>query len=395
MSASPPDPFPTAATRAGRLRALAAEGWLRLRPSQPMVDTRERWRATLGALLGIAFTGLLSRWGLGAQGALPWLVAPLGATAVLVFVVPSSPLAQPWAVVGGNTVSALVGIACARALDDPALAAAVAVSAAIGAMFLLRCIHPPGGATALLVALTHTTQWSFAGAPVLLNSVLMVLAGMAYNSATGRPYPHRVTTPSQAPRTRFHKDDLDAALRHYNQVLDVSRDDLEVLLASAEAAAYQRHLGEVRCADIMSRDLVTVQFGTSLEEAWALMRQHRVKALPVTDRTRRIVGILTQADFMRHARLDTHVGLGERLRAFVSPSRRTHSDRPEVVGQIMTRQVRVASASRHIVELAPIFTEGGHHHIPIVEDDNRLVGIVTQSDFVRALYRAVQGEAPR
>jgi CBS domain-containing membrane protein len=393
MSASPSDPSPT--PRAARIQAVAHDWWLRLRPSRTTVDARERWRATLGALLGIAFTGLLSRWLLGTGAALPWLVAPLGASAVLVFVVPSSPLAQPWSVVAGNTVSALVGIACTRAIDDTALAAAVAVSAAIGAMFLLHCIHPPGGATALLVALTHTTQWSFAGTPVLLNSVLLVLAGIAWNSATGRPYPHRLAAPSPGPRARFHKDDLDAALRHYNQVLDVSRDDLETLLASAEAAAYRRHLGEVRCADIMTRDLVTVQFGTSLEEAWSLMRQHRVKALPVTDRTRRIVGIVTQADFMRHAQLDAHTGLAQRLRAFVRRSRRTHSDRPEVVGQIMTRQVRVASASRQIVELAPIFTEGGHHHIPIVEADNRLVGIVTQSDFVRALYRAVQGDAPR
>ena len=64
----------------------------------------------------------------------------------------------------------------------------------------------------------------------------------------------------------------------------------------------------------------------------------------VVDRTRRLVGILTLADFMRHADLDGPQGLGGKLRAFVSRSGLTHSDRPEVVGQIMTRQVRVASA---------------------------------------------------
>jgi CBS domain-containing membrane protein len=369
------------------------EWWLDARPAVLAVDARERWRATFGALLGILLTGLLSRWWAGADTTLPWLIAPMGATAVLVFAVPASPLAQPWSVIGGNTVSALIGIGFARAVDDVALASALAVSAAIGAMFLLRCLHPPGGATALLVVLTHSVGWRFAAAPVLTNSLLMVLAAIAYNRATGRVYPHRQTPATAQPRTRFQKADLDAALAHYNQVLDVSRDDLETLLASAEAAAYSRHLGEVRCADVMSRDVVTVQFGTSLQEAWALMRARRVKALPVTDRTRRIVGIVTQADFMRHANLDTHVGLGQRLKAFVTASGRTHGDRPEVVGQIMTRQVRVASADRHIVELAPLFTEADHHHIPIVEDDNRLVGILTQSDFVRALYRAVRGDA--
>ena len=67
-----------------------------------------------------------------------------------------------------------------------------------------------------------------------------------------------------------------------------------------------------------------------------------------------------------------------------------HSDKPEVVGQIMTRQVRVASADRHVVELMPLFSEGGHHHIPIIGEKNKLVGIITQSDFVKALHRRVE-----
>ena len=66
------------------------------------------------------------------------------------------------------------------------------------------------------------------------------------------------------------------------------------------------------------------------------------------------------------------------------------ADKPEVVGQIMTRSVRVASADRHIVELVPLFSEGGHHHVPIIDEAQRLVGIITQSDLVRALYRAAR-----
>jgi CBS domain-containing membrane protein len=71
------------------------------------------------------------------------------------------------------------------------------------------------------------------------------------------------------------------------------------------------------------------------------------------------------------------------------------SSKPEVVGQIMTRQVRVASEERPMVELVPLFSEGGHHHIPIIDGERRLTGMITQSDFVRALYRAVGPEAPQ
>lgn len=363
--------------------------WLRaLQPAPLAVDGRERLRVVLGAGLGLLLTGLLSRW-IADPEAL-WLVAPLGASAVLVFGVAASPLAQPWAVVGGNTLSALVGIACVLTMPWPVLAAAVAVALAIALMFALRCLHPPGGAAALLCVLMGVHDWRFALFPVLLNSLLLVGAGMLYNQATGRRYPHPQAAPGPGPEPatealRFAAVDLDAVLARYNQVLDVPRDDLQSLLQQAELQAYQRRLGELCCADIMSTALKTVEFGTPLQEAWALMRTHRIKALPVIDRAQRVIGIVTLADFMREASLEQHEGLAERLRKLLRPTPTSHSSKPEVVGQIMTRQVRVASAGRPIAELVPLFADTGHHHIPIVGVEARLVGILTQSDVVAAL----------
>ena len=361
-------------------------------PAPLAVGRAERWRALAGAGLGVLLTGLLCRW-LVPQGVAPWLVAPMGASAVLVFAVPSSPLAQPWPVVGGNTLSALVGVLCALLIPDPAWAGAAAVACAIGLMFWLRCLHPPGGAAALMCALGGVGL-SFVLFPVLLNSVLMLLAGVAYNRLTGRPYPHlpaAAAGSAAGERSRFTAADLDMALSHYNQVLDVSRDDLERLLQSAEAAAYQRRFGSLRCADVMTADPVAVQFGTGLDEAWTLMQARRIKALPVTDRSRRIVGIVSMADFLRHAGMAQPEGLGQRLKSLVQRSGLLHSERPEVVGQIMTREVRVASLSRPVADLVPLFSQEGHHHIPVIDDERRLVGILTQSDLVRALFSASGG----
>ena len=362
-----------------------------LRPAPQAVNARERLRVVLGAGLGLLLAGLLSRVAMGSG--LPWLVAPLGASAVLVFGVPASPLAQPWAVLGGNTVSALVGIACMAWLPLPPVGvAAMAVALAIGSMFLLRCLHPPGGAASLLMVLTATHDWHFAFVPVALNSLLLVLAGMAYNSLTGRRYPHaqHVTPPPPATGAtvappRFGDAELDAVLARYNQVLDVPRDDLADLLHEAELLSYRNRLGGLRCTDIMSSPVITVEFGTPLAEAWALLQQHRIKALPVVDRVQRIVGIVTRADFMRAAEAEQREGLAGRLQTLLRPSPATHSTKPEVVGQIMSRQVRVASAERAIAELVPLFSATGHHHIPIVGEQARLVGILTQSDLVKAL----------
>ena len=79
-------------------------------------------------------------------------------------------------------------------------------------------------------------------------------------------------------------------------------------------------------------------------------------------------------------------GIAARLRQFMKASTTLHSDKPEVVGQIMTRKVRVASVGRPLVELLTLLAQGGHHHIPIIDDEHRLVGIVTQTDLVGALY---------
>ena len=112
-------------------------------------------RAAGGALLGVAFAAVAGWLGstLG-DAALPWLVAPVGASAVLVFALPASPLAQPWPVFGGNIISTLVGLAIAHFMPTAVLAGALAVGVAIAAMSLARCLHPPGGACALLAVLS-------------------------------------------------------------------------------------------------------------------------------------------------------------------------------------------------------------------------------------------------
>ena len=329
------------------------------------------------------------------------LIAPMGASAVLLFALPASPLAQPWSIIGGNLVSAAVGVTCAHLIADPTLAASVAIAIAIGAMLALRCLHPPSGAVALTAVLggasIHALGYSFLLAPVGLNSALLLGIALLYNNATRHRYPHAARhahqnthrTEDRPPGDRlgFTPADLDYVLKNYNEVLDVSRDDLEDLLMRTEMHAYRRRLGEITCSDIMSRDVVAVEFGTTLEEAWQLLHTHKVTALPVIDRARRVIGIVTMLDFMRHAGLDSYGGFKLKLQEFLRLVLRTHSEKPEVVGQIMMRSVRTASNTMHIVELIPMLTQYGMRHIPIVDAERRLIGIVSNSDLIAGLYR--------
>ncbi|SNS33826.1 CBS domain-containing membrane protein [Noviherbaspirillum humi] len=372
-------------------------------PTAPRIDSREKARSILGAALGIFVTGLLSRTIVGADSDLPWLLAPMGASAVLLFAVPASPLAQPWSVMGGNLLSAAVGLSCARFVGAPLAAASLALASALLIMMALRCMHPPGGAVALGSALGGPALaqhgFLFTLGPLALNSLLLVLAAVAYNNLCGRRYPHRTVDHANQHQTRdklptdrlgVTAADLDMVLRQYNQVLDVSHDDLEEILLRAERQAHQRRFGLITCADLMSRDVVKVEFGTDLEEAWRLLRVHGLEVLPVVNRFQRVIGIISERDFFRHAGGSQPAELAGRLRRLIARTPGTNSDKPEVVGQIMST-TRTAFEHEAVTSLVPLFSDGGVHTLPIIDANERLVGMLAQSDVVAALYHAGLG----
>lgn len=210
-------------------------------------------RGAAGALLGIALAGLAVRLALGANpGGWPWLLAPLGASAVLVFAVPASPLAQPWPVFGGDLLSALVGLTAAALIPWPPLAAAVAVGAAIAVMSVARCLHPPGGACALLAALGSPAiaahGWIALLLPLALNATVVIAVGYAWNNLTGHRWPHRLPgalprnpVPASGPNgARYEPADLDIVLENWDEVLDVSREDLDALFRAVERQVERR-----------------------------------------------------------------------------------------------------------------------------------------------------------
>jgi CBS domain-containing membrane protein len=157
---------------------------------QPPVQRQERLRSCFGVLVGLLLV-LTSAKALGEfAGIGEWLMASLGASALLVFALPQSPMAQPWAVIAGNTLSALVGITCVHLIGEPLLAMPTAAAAAIMGMFLLRCLHPPA-AVAMIAVLGHIGHYRYALFPVMIDSILLILAGAAYSNITGKRYPNR------------------------------------------------------------------------------------------------------------------------------------------------------------------------------------------------------------
>lgn len=211
---------------------------------------RTGWqRGAIGAVLGIALAALLGHLVPAGEG-LPWIMAPVGASAVLVFAVPASPLAQPWPVVGGNLISVLVGMAVGKLCALGGIGAPVAVSLAVGGaiavMAIVRCTHPPGGAAAILGAMAGIAPAAHLPgplAPLALNVIGIAGVGWLYNAMTGHPWPHiPVVPPSPAPlRTvTYDREDLDAVLADWDETLDVEPDDLDALFRAVERRVLRR-----------------------------------------------------------------------------------------------------------------------------------------------------------
>lgn len=137
-----------------------------------------------GSFLAIAATAYLST-----KTNSPLLMAPFGATSVLIFGVPDSPLAQPRNVIGGNLIAAFVSLIILHLFGAQPWAMGLAVATAIGVMQLTRTLHPPSGAVALVVMMTQA-PWHFLLTPTLEGSMILVLCAVVFNNlAEERTYP--------------------------------------------------------------------------------------------------------------------------------------------------------------------------------------------------------------
>jgi CBS-domain-containing membrane protein len=197
-----------------------------------VVSATEKVVSVVGGFVSIILLILISGWSLGPEHATA-LIASMGASAVLLFAVPHGPLSQPWPVLAGHVFSALIGVACAKWIGSPVLAAACAVGLAIGAMHQFKCIHPPGGATALTAVLggkaIHDLGFGFVLFPVLANGLVMVGIAVGFNWLFGwRRYPSAFgrTKERALPSADPSHEQVLAALRGLDSFVDISEDDL-------------------------------------------------------------------------------------------------------------------------------------------------------------------------
>ena len=334
------------------------------------------------------------------------VLASLGASAIILFAMPHSPVAQPWPVIGGYFFAGATGFVCAALLPSPALSAAVAVALCVWLMARYNCIHPPGGALALMLAIDHSPaalpipQMS---AVIAANVVLLMICAVLINKfLLRRQYPYGAQPAEEGDlptleRDSLNHEDLENAIRKLDIFVDIREHDLVTLYNLAVEHAFNRHSG-LTCADIMSREVVCTSFSTELEVAWQQLHSHQIKAMPVLDNYRRLVGMVSQSDFLRGVDSRTASGTAEGLRALLRRTPGEYSDKPEVVGQIMCAEVHAVHPDTPVAKLIRLSFAQRTHQIPVVDERRQVVGMIGRSDMTAALYRQIAlaktGESP-
>lgn len=375
-----------------------------LGPAVAHTPPLEALRAGVGALVGLGVVGLFLLSPVIDLELGLYLVAPFGASSVLLFAIPNSPLAQPWSAVVGNTLAALIGVAVCLLLADPVLRIAVAVGLTIGVTMLCRAVHPPAGAVAMTAAMNPEAAerlgfW-FALAPIASGTVALVVLAALYARLTGRRYPFRqpddpgpqgTGDPEPAGRLGLSETELTGILERYRQSFNLGVEDLARLIGAAELQAAAQASGPLTAADIMSRDLITVAPETPLSDVADLFRRHRFTSLPVVGPEARFLGVIFQIHLITRTREDAlrlNRGFGAALRRLLDRDR----DRPVRAGDIMSVAGPRATADTPIAALIPMMAEGEVDAVPVLER-GRIAGIVTRTDFIAALARQTLQQA--
>lgn len=361
------------------------------------LSVREKCIAVLSCLIAIWLTSFITR--LYAPIDAPILVASMGASAVILFIIPSSPLARPWPFVGGHLVSGTTGLLITHYQTDLEIAAALTVGLAVLMMILLRCLHPPGAATALAPILNApqnpTINFDFLWSPlginilVMLGLVLIINRLIANNNVPALSPLKDTETRLPTNLINIDANDIEKAISDLNLVVDINEDELYKIITLLQLSSFQKNIGKLNCSDIMTKNIVTVSYDTTVESAWKLMLDNTLKALPVLDRTQRLIGIVTRQDFLKNINLTAYEKIENRWLKFIKPSADIHTNKPESIGHIMNKKVKSLPSHADIADLLSIMLDQEHNQIPIVNDKGQLIGMVTQNQLMTTMFNQI------
>jgi CBS domain-containing membrane protein len=186
------------------------------------------------------------------------------------------------------------------------------------------------------------------------------------------------------PELELSDEDILDAMRHIPGYLDISTEDFRAIYHLSHRHALQRLLGNVRAGKLMRVGIEPLRPDVALEQAAASMARQGLKALPVVDDDARVVGMLTESDFLRRLQADTFLALLLRLVRDASSFRHRCHDTP--VSEAMSSPPVAISGQAGFIEIIRAFHSHEGRSMPVVDQDGRLRGLLLRKDFIHAYH---------
>jgi CBS domain-containing protein len=181
-------------------------------------------------------------------------------------------------------------------------------------------------------------------------------------------------------------EDLRSALREMGTYVDVTEEDLQKIYEVALRHARERIASRTPVGEVMTRNVITVKRTADLHEAARALSDNRISGMPVVDDENRVVGVISEADVLvlaGMAREHTFKDILRNLLGEPAHARKTGNK----VGDVMSFPPITSKAGDEIGDVAKIFDERRIKRLPVVDDEGKLIGIVSRADIVRAIGR--------
>ncbi|RWR34038.1 CBS domain-containing protein [Sinirhodobacter populi] len=373
-----------------------AEGWRTvLRRFGPQMGRRHAVdivRSALGAGIAILLCAVALRLLPHARETGLFLVSGFAAMSVLLFVLPNSPLAQPWSAMVGMVVSTGVAITVLKVVPAP-YADGIAVTLAIAAMLAVRALHPPAAGMALFCALEveagRPVGYDFVLFPVGIVTLALIVLAIVWNRTFGIHYPARPVIPTREgplhrPRQRLTDAELASLLVDFNQSANIGAADLGRMIDAAQSRAAHALLIGTRVGDIMTPAPATIAPETPLTEIVRKLVALGVKSLPVTDSEGHLLGLVDERPAMAR--------LARELAAARRPGLGLRAAPPEPEARsLMGHGITPVSPEDPVSDLLQRLSDHRARAIPVTRAGH-LVGIVSRTDLVALLLSHAPAE---
>jgi CBS-domain-containing membrane protein len=192
-------------------------------------------------------------------------------------------------------------------------------------------------------------------------------------------------------KVNLTNEDFREALKAFGSYVDITEDDLHKLYDIALKAAKERSAHSWLASDIMTSDVVSVRSDTDVHEVGKLLIQNKISGLPVVDEGNRVVGMLTNSDLLSIAGIPSGHVINDAVMKYILHKAVPRHKQGKTAGDLMSRTVTTVNHDTSVKQIASILDKKGIKRVPVVDEDNRLLGIVSGGDIIKILYEG-EGE---